>query len=123
MMQAGRLLAKATGALLVVYVTGSMDMSELLAARGAGLNTSASQVDQARILDNLVHNLQGMAYRCLNDSEWSMIFVSQGCYDLTGYSPEELLPGGSITWERMTHPDDRVPVRARITSHFAVGRR
>lgn len=100
-----------------------MDMSELLAARGAGLNTSASQVDQARILDNLVHNLQGMAYRCLNDSEWSMIFVSQGCHDLTGYYPEELLPGGSITWERMTHPDDRGPVRARITSHFAVGRR
>lgn len=32
-----------------------------------------------------------MAYRCNYDREWTMQFVSSGCYELTGYMPENLL--------------------------------
>lgn len=39
----------------------------------------------------LLSNLQGMAYRCDYDHEWTMQFVSSGCFELTGCLPENLL--------------------------------
>ncbi|HAC27004.1 MAG TPA: diguanylate cyclase, partial [Marinobacter hydrocarbonoclasticus] len=40
-----------------------------------------------RQLTVLMDNLPGMAYRCLPDEDWTMLFVSAGCADLTGYQP------------------------------------
>ncbi|MDP3306403.1 MAG: diguanylate cyclase [Erysipelotrichaceae bacterium] len=39
----------------------------------------------------LMANLPGMAYRCRNDRNWTMQYVSEGCHRLTGYTKEELL--------------------------------
>lgn len=39
----------------------------------------------------LLSHLPGMAYRCNYDSDWTMQFVSEGCFALTGYRPESLL--------------------------------
>jgi PAS domain S-box-containing protein len=36
-------------------------------------------------------NLPGMAYQCHQNPAWHMLYVSQGCQELTGYSPAELL--------------------------------
>lgn len=35
--------------------------------------------------------IPGMAYSCDNDQDWTMHFVSDGCYALTGYQADELL--------------------------------
>ncbi len=39
----------------------------------------------------LLSNLPGMAYRCeyIQDT-WQMTYISDGCYDLTGYAPDEM---------------------------------
>lgn len=36
-------------------------------------------------------HLPGLAYRCNYDKDWTMQYVSEGCLNLTGYSPESLL--------------------------------
>ncbi len=54
----------------------------------------------------LLANLQGMAYRCHNDREWTMEFVSEGCRDLLGVEPEQLTAGG-IQYNHLIHPEDQ----------------
>jgi len=74
--------------------------------------------DQERLLKTLLDQLEGMVYRCRDDAHWTMEFVSVGCSALTGYRPEELLLNSRISYEEITHPDDRERVRAEI--HQAV---
>jgi len=60
-----------------------------------------------RRLTTLMSNLQGMAYRCLNDPEWTMEFVSKGCEGLTGYSAWELEGNQIVSYGNIIFPDDR----------------
>lgn len=90
--------------------------------RGASLNTSLP-VDRSRVLDTLVNNLEGMVYRCLNDSHWTMLFVSQGCLALTGYASQDLIQNARVCWEEVTFAEDRSRVRSEIAEAIASGKR
>ncbi len=54
--------------------------------------------ERERQFSILISNLPGMAYRCLNDKNWTMLFVSDGCYKLTGYLPEDLINNKKIAF-------------------------
>ncbi|WP_265944902.1 EAL and GGDEF domain-containing protein [Dechloromonas sp. A34] len=84
---------------------------------------STAAVNHSRVLDTLVKNLEGMAYRCLHDRHWTMIFVSQGCLELSGYLPAEIVENNTVSWEEITHPDDRSRVRECIESAVRSGQR
>jgi PAS domain-containing protein len=75
--------------------------------------------DTARVLETLLGNLEGMVYRCRNDAHWTMEFVSDGCARVTGYPPEDLLLNGRLSYEELTHPDDRARVRDVINEALA----
>ena len=70
------------------------------------------------MLQTLFANLDAMAYRCRDDAQWTMEFVSDGCRKLTGYEPDDLLFNNRISYECITHPDDRVRVREAV--HLAL---
>jgi PAS domain-containing protein len=40
---------------------------------------------------SMIDNLPGFVYRCENDRDWTMSFISDGCRDITGYAPEDFL--------------------------------
>lgn len=77
--------------------------------------------ESQRAFANLVSNLPGMAYRCLNDDGWTMLFVSQGCFDLTGYQPAELERNNRVAYAALIHPEDseRVwrEIQERVRNH------
>lgn len=78
---------------------------------------------QQRLLDTLLDNLDGMIYRCLYDNSWTMIYVSKGCDSLTGYPAHDLLLNKEISYENITHPEDRQKSRATIAEAIARGER
>ncbi|MDR1945610.1 MAG: response regulator [Desulfovibrio sp.] len=60
-----------------------------------------------RRTEMLMSNLPGMVYQCLNDPPaFTFTFVSDGCYALTGYRPEELTGNSAVKFFDMVHPDD-----------------
>lgn len=71
-------------------------------------------MDKERMLNALINNLDGMVYCCLNDSQWTMVYLGQGCRELTGYEASDFLTDNTITWEAATHPEYRKTVREII---------
>ncbi len=66
--------------------------------------------ESERRLSVLLSNLPGMAYSCLNDPEWTMLFVSEGVNELTGYSHDAFLNNRDLNYSQIIHQDDRVRV-------------
>lgn len=79
--------------------------------------------DRQRMLDALVDNLDGLVYCNLYDKYWTMIFVSNGCKELTGYSAEELVFNKVVSYEEITFKDDREMVRNTIKEAIKLGTR
>ncbi|MBE9149778.1 EAL domain-containing protein [Coleofasciculus sp. LEGE 07092] len=67
----------------------------------------AALKESQRMLSTLMSNLPGMAYRCHFDEHWTMEFVSEGCFSLTGYSPQDLIANRTISFAEIIHPGDR----------------
>tara|TARA_Y100001968_G_scaffold333920_1_gene401106 strand:- start:1080 stop:4382 length:3303 start_codon:yes stop_codon:yes gene_type:complete len=56
---------------------------------------------------SLIANIPGIAYRCLNEHDWPMVFISDAVKPITGYSPDEfLLPDPTVSFIDLFHPDD-----------------
>ncbi len=89
------------------------EAARLTAIEGFIVDITERQRTESRIregqrsLAELVSNLQGMAYRCSHSREWDMYFVSDGCFQLTGYASSELLYSRKIAYGDLVHPEDR----------------
>lgn len=70
-----------------------------------------------RSLSTLLDHLPGMAFRCRNDRQWTMEFVSDGCFELTGYEAVDLLDHGS--YDELIQADDRSYVWDYVQSQLS----
>lgn len=55
----------------------------------------------------LLSNLPGLAYRCNYDCNMTMQFVSDGCFELTGYTPDQLIQNNFISFNNIIAPEYR----------------
>ena len=76
-------------------------------------------LERKRVLDTLMGNLPGMAYRCIDDGQWTMEFVSAGCEALTGYPPEALIGNAQLSYADIMHPDDLAAERRETEAAIA----
>ena len=72
--------------------------------------------ERERFLRTLIGNLPGVVYRCRVDENFTSEFLSDGCYELTGYSAEQLTQSQTVSWDDIIHTEDRDEIRAEVRS-------
>lgn len=63
--------------------------------------------ESRRQFASMIGNLPGLVYRCRNDHEWTMEFISEGCREITGYDPDDVMYNKVISYNQIIHPDDQ----------------
>lgn len=67
-------------------------------------------IEHQKMLTTLMSNLPGMVFRCLNDKNWTMIFVNEGAKELTGYNCDDLINNKRIAYNDIILEEDRKQV-------------
>ena len=67
--------------------------------------TEIALQESERMLSTLVSNLPGIVYRCRNEPEWPMEYMSGNVAELTGYEPEAFLDG-ELKWSDLIRDDE-----------------
>jgi PAS domain S-box-containing protein/diguanylate cyclase (GGDEF)-like protein len=60
-----------------------------------------------RVVTTLLANLPGLAYRGQLARDWRMEFLSDGCFELTGYEACDLINNLTMSYVELIHPEDR----------------
>lgn len=77
--------------------------------------TETALKESERQLSTLIRNLPGIAYRCAYNADWTMEFISDGCFELTGYSPSDFVSNRTISFGEIIHPEDTEKVFQEVT--------
>lgn len=70
--------------------------------------------DREEQMQHLLSNLSGMVYRCKNDENWSMLYISEAAITLTGYRPDELMGNKVIAFADLIDDRDKEYVSKRV---------
>ena len=57
-------------------------------------------------LSTIINNLRGVVFRCNNDKNWTMQYISDGIYELAGYLPNEFINNKIRTYSSIIDPED-----------------
>ena len=78
--------------------------------------------ESQRMLETLMSNLPGMAYQCCDDPERTLLFVSEGCAELTGYPAFDLVGNRRLSFASLILDEDRDQVFAGLREAMAEAR-
>ena len=78
--------------------------------------------ESERKMSTLISNLPGIAYRSRDDRSRTMEFISDGCGELTGYSPYDLSFNRVVAYSDLILPEDREMVRGTVQESIAENR-
>ncbi len=76
--------------------------------------------DSSRMLGTLIGNLDGVVFRCRNDSGWTMEFISAGCERLTGYSAEEFIDNRVLRFGDIVHPEGQGAIDPENPKRYSI---
>lgn len=68
--------------------------------------TEAAIQQNQRKLSGLINSLPGIVFSCAADQEYSMKYMSEGCFNLTGYHSNELIANPELTYNDITNSED-----------------
>ena len=86
------------------------------------MESGTSIDDHSHLLSVLMKHLPVVAFRRRNDPRWSMEQISEGCRELTGYSPDTFLRNHQLPFADIIHPDDRQQALAHAQAAARTGR-
>ncbi|MBE2217817.1 MAG: GAF domain-containing protein [Ignavibacteria bacterium] len=76
--------------------------------------------ESQRFLSTLISNLPGYVYRVNKEGEaWSIQYISDGVFDLSGYSPKELIRNKVLYYSMMVNEFDKSQAKVIISSALA----
>jgi PAS domain S-box-containing protein len=67
-----------------------------------------------RSLTAMINRLPAIIYRARNNKNWSMEYVSDGCFEITGYPAHELVNNARLSFAALIHPKDSTDVWERV---------
>lgn len=104
----GQIVKACVTASPVISETGEVSNIIILMRNPEMENDSPGDLsDPGKMMEILLSTLPGMVYRCANNSNWTMYFVSDGCYELTGYYPSDLLYDARVAYADLILPEHR----------------
>jgi len=68
---------------------------------------------------SFIKNLPVLFYHCKNDRNWTMEYISEGCFALTGYTAEQLINNKEIAYGSLIAEEDKELVWKEINSALA----
>ncbi|MBN2545382.1 MAG: PAS domain S-box protein [Spirochaetes bacterium] len=71
--------------------------------------------ERQRLISTLISNLPGIVYLAELDTDRNLKFVSEGCYELLGFYPNDLVDNKEIVYDKLIHPDDKNYVQKQIS--------
>ncbi len=86
--------------------------------------TQLEQLHHALLLSeqrhrSMLENLPGVVYRCINDSKWTMLFISDEVQKLTGYPAKDFIRNKAISFAELTLAEDTERVRQVVNQDLA----
>ncbi|MDP4278121.1 MAG: PAS domain S-box protein, partial [Bacteroidota bacterium] len=71
------------------------------------------------LVETMVNNLRGVVFRCENDDNWTMKYISSGINELSGYTAEEFIENSTRTYSSIIEPADRSMVACEIKKNIS----
>ena len=76
-----------------------------------------------RSINGMLNDLPGMVYRCRNNPEWPMEYVSEGCVELTGYQARDIIQSRKLSYGSMIIGEDKDHVWEEVQNALREHRR
>jgi PAS domain S-box-containing protein len=70
-------------------------------------HTQSALIDIQHRQLTLISNLPGFVYRCNNDPQWTMLYMSEGCKKITGYNPSDFIKNRKLAYSDIIHPEHK----------------
>ena len=102
-----RLVFRVVGSAAALIALGLLWIFQLRRARRALLLANRELAESERSKSVLISNLPGIVYRCRYNRNWTMLFVSEGCRELTGYPSEALVDDRELAFGDLIVPEMR----------------